>query len=1336
MPVQTKLEPMTNRDLFSNYYLENLLPESDTWKSAEEEKIRQVFEDIKEIYDDHKDYIETYKEDHLEDKFIRPIFKELGFEYGTREAVEKRQRFPDYGLFKSDEELKKAYDKKEEEDFYKNAISIAEAKRWDRNLDKRGGVRDFTNPSHQVYVYLQETPVDWAILTNGRKWRIYYSKTSHKLDSYYEIDLPSVLEKEDLELFKYFYLLFRSEAFVEDKRGECFLDKVYDKSNLFSQELGEDLKGNIYEAIRLLAEGFLDFSENELDPEEDLELIHDSSLIYLYRLIFVLYAESEGRDLLDTSNRLYNEHYSLNNLKQEVCENLEKGENKYTGWRAEIWDDLEELFELIDKGSKSKGIPEDDLFIPAYNGGLFKTEVTEETSDEAEFLQEHKVADSYLAEVIDLLTRHESQNGEGRVFVDYSSLDIRHLGSIYEGLLEYHLNVASESMVAVKEDKEEKWYPEKDYEGEGNVVEELEEGEVYLTTDKGERKATGSYYTPEYIVQYIVENTLDPILDEIREDLLRKGMGNFAHRFAERVFELKVLDPAMGSGHFLTNAVDHLAREIVNAHEKQAEEEGAETVDESHDIHWARRQVAQKCIYGVDLNSMAVELAKVSLWLRTLAAQKPLAFLDHHLKTGNSLIGSDIEEIEELDSGKKEESEVNSTTLEDFGMTKKGTMEDLMRIYQDFIKIENQDLEDIKEMEEKYHEFEHEPIRERLEAMANVHTAREFDVDVPESSFGKMAQAIDDDGKWEEIEEEDWFEEAQEMAGDKEFFHWKLAFPEVFYEEEGEKKEDAGFDVVMGNPPYVKTHNLPEFYRNYSNKTFEIVSNTDQPDIYQGFIEKSIEISNHNNLSFIVPTLFYNGDQYTYFRRKLLEYGISKIVDCGDGVFEGVGMPTGIIKFDDESSSFDVFVRTSDRFQFKKTTSYEFVRQNPSFQFAVFSDSKSENVIQKLNKIQTKIEDKFEWIRGLELGKSSDLLSESQTDNHDKRILTGEDVERYAVTSEKWLNSDKADLKKEKYFKDDKILVRETGKRITALVEKKNRYTTRSLYNFIKSGYESKLEVAVAQLNSSLFQFYYKSLFKTRTQLFPKIRINQATTLPILEGNEEISLKVEQISKKKEEKRSLNLHIKDYLGHYSDGTSLEGIYNPIEGVSETILTDTAADLEKLQIGSIGFEENDNELILKASARYKPENEEDFTEDELDRWGYTETELIPVMKFTGDEMELALIQEFTKLAVDEASGFANFRESATKTMSILDRLEKLTLPKLSDVESGLEKYLEQKEKAERLEEEIRETDHTIDAIVFDLYDLIEEEVETVLDSLDTNEEEKMDIMEKFKAMEKE
>ena len=111
----------------------------------------------------------------------------------------------------------------------------------------------------------------------------------------------------------------------------------------------------------------------------------------------------------------------------------------------------------------------------------------------------------------------------------------------------------------------------------------------------------------------------------------------------------------------------------------------------------------------------------------------------------------------------------------------------------------------------------------------------------------------------------------------------------------------------------------------------------------------------------------------------------------------------------------------------------------------------------------------------------------------------------------------------------------------------------------------------------------------------------------------------------------------------------------------------------------------------------------------------------------------LIEDFVSLAVDEAGGFAGFRESATKTNSVIDRLEKLTLPKLSDVEQGLEKFIENREEAEALEEEIQEVDELIDTIVFDLYDLSEEEVETVLDSLDTGEGERERVLEKFREV---
>ncbi|AAC82880.1 unknown (plasmid) [Halobacterium salinarum NRC-1] len=698
--MQTALTYRTNRDLFSNHYLDEHLPETEEWDEVSDEELQEAYDDIMALWEREKDTAPKRNESQLEEKFIRPMFRKLGIPFEVEESTSRTQRRPDYGFFDTEDAARDAFERREEGgDFYENAVAVADAKRWGRPLDTRGSgehERDFENPSYQIHVYLQETPARWAVLTDGKKWRLYYGPTSHRLDSYYEVDLPTILESGDLEDFKYFYLFFRHEAFLDDGSGDCFLDDVYDESNVFAQELGEDLQDNIYEAIKILSEGYLQYPENDLD-EGDLDLIHDSSLIYLYRLIFVLYAEAEGRELLDTSNEIYEQSYSLNSLKQEIAEELDSGDPKYRDWQDNLQSRLDELFTLINKGSKSRGIPEEDLYIPAYNGGLFRTDPDEDDSAEAKFLANHDVGDAYLAKVVELLTRSKNNDGGGKIFVDYSSLDVRHLGSIYEGLLEYQLNVADEPLAL--DDGE---YVSAD-EGDDVVV---QEGEVYLTTDSGERKATGSYYTPEYVVEYIVENTLEPLVDDIRADLAgRSARGEdrgFAEEFAERIFDLKILDPAMGSGHFLTSAIDYLAREIIDAQERQAAQQGIETVNQDHDINWARRQVAQRCIYGVDLNPLAVELAKVSLWLRTLAAEQPLAFLDHHLKTGNSLVGSNVEEIDALERNGAAEAEGPNSTLIDFGMTFEGTMENLMAIHADLIAIENEELEDVKAMEKKY----------------------------------------------------------------------------------------------------------------------------------------------------------------------------------------------------------------------------------------------------------------------------------------------------------------------------------------------------------------------------------------------------------------------------------------------------------------------------------------------------------------------------------------------------------------------------------------------------------------------------------------------------------
>ncbi|GAG66689.1 unnamed protein product, partial [marine sediment metagenome] len=207
-------------------------------------------------------------------------------------------------------------------DYFGNAIAVGEIKRWGRPLDRK--LKDETDPfevyapSLQMERYLWFTEVKWGILTNGRFWRIYERGTSNKLDIYYEVDLINILENDDLEAFKYFYLFFRKDAFPD------FLNKVYEESVDYAKAVGEDLKNNVYKAIRILANGFLKTTGNNLTID-NLQEIHGNSLIFLYRLLFILYAES--RRLLPLQNSIYRDSYSFYSIKNEISKKIDRNES-------------------------------------------------------------------------------------------------------------------------------------------------------------------------------------------------------------------------------------------------------------------------------------------------------------------------------------------------------------------------------------------------------------------------------------------------------------------------------------------------------------------------------------------------------------------------------------------------------------------------------------------------------------------------------------------------------------------------------------------------------------------------------------------------------------------------------------------------------------------------------------------------------------------------------------------------------------------------------------------------------------------------------------------------
>lgn len=862
------MKPHLNKGLFSNYYLEELLPREEEFNVPLSE-LGGVLEKIKHVW--NKEYLSSLNEPQLRKHFLDKVFEILGWTIDVEPPTPSGEwtKHPDYALFDSKEDLKIAQ-KATKEEYFKKSLCIGEAKRWGRPLDRKLKEEkdpfEVQNPSLQMSRYLWLTGVRWGILTDGKYWRLFERETSKRLDIFYEIDMEDLIEKWSKEDFKYFYLFFRKGAFPG------FLEKVYKGSVDYAEAVGGELKENVYQALNILGQGFLKTLGNDL-RETHLKEIHDNSLILLYRLLFILYAEYRGL-LPIGGNRLYTEGYSLDALKKEIAARLDRSELIATSTHG-YWNKLKELFEIINIGNT-------ELEVHPYNGGLFDPK-------KHKFLEKYRVGDLFIAKAVDLLSRSRD-----RAYIDYGSLDIRHLGSIYEGLLEYKLRVAEEDVIPIKEKGKEIFITLEEAKKAKKKTKEEEivrKGDVYLVTDKGERKATGSYYTPEYIVKYIIENTLRPIIEdkrkkvgkkvqEIKEKIkkargynreflereLRKAEGNLI----DEIFSIKVLDPAMGSGHFLVEAINFLARALIEALGESPEEVGED------EIRWARREVVEKCIFGVDINSLAVELAKLSLWLYTVAKNRPLNFLDHHLRCGNSLIGAGIDDLAILPDLRKKKEDVGYKQLNLFESVFKEKVNILLAAFAQIEGLPSDTVEQIREKEELYQDFRN--IVSRFQDVADVWTSTYFGNDEVYNWYAKLENNLRaTDEEWKKLSQESWFKKAKEIGDEKRFFHWELEFPEIFFEGH-RRKENPGFDAVVGNPPYDVISDKEQGSEVEKDKNFYTSINAFKSSVgsklnfYRLFVGRSLDILVKNGMhGFITPMALLADKQARPLRKVLLE---------------------------------------------------------------------------------------------------------------------------------------------------------------------------------------------------------------------------------------------------------------------------------------------------------------------------------------------------------------------------------------------------------------------------------------------------------------------------------
>lgn len=658
------------------------------------------------------------------------------------------------------------------------ADGIVECKPWGSPFDTSGsGSRPGETAAQQIQRYLLIAGTDsndslrWGILTNGARWRI-YSYRARPRDRAWEVDLAQLLVSQDLfsqvldddaiHQLRLAWLLLRRDSWIPaDGERESFLDRILEAGRRRDAKVADSLSEVIFNNVypRLVE---LFWAKR---PEATAEPVARAALTFLYRLLFIYYAEDRG--MLDTENPGYRPHSLRYSVRDPIAE--QRGASRFSTVSTQFWQRLKTLRAIIDRGDDSIGQP-------AYNGGLF--------AGYDPLLDEIELSDAELAPII-----HELSHTADGTYISYRSLEVRQLGSIYERLLER--------------------VPQRD-----------SDGSVEVVISPYARKDSGSYYTPQELVDLIVEQTLQPLLDE-RIAAFRADPGE-ANDPAAALLNLKILDPAMGSGHFLITALDWLTGQLaalVNREWPEAEPgyvspiraqlwELQEEHPDLNDETLLQRMALKRCIYGVDKNPLAVELAKVAIWLHTFTPPLPLPYINHRIRAGDSLLGIDYDRAADYiaDWGPEHMSE--------------GLRGDRAKLVADAATREPQlggalDLliSDVRESDRIHDIFEIVASQDRraLDLVIAFHwlsigmtkkAREEFHAPLNDALSGYVGRAVsilyNGENKPGLTQSTPEFRQVRdhgrEIAEREQFFHWQVEFALVM--------DQGGFDAIITNPPW------------------------------------------------------------------------------------------------------------------------------------------------------------------------------------------------------------------------------------------------------------------------------------------------------------------------------------------------------------------------------------------------------------------------------------------------------------------------------------------------------------------------------------------------------
>lgn len=634
------------------------------------------------------------------------------------------------------------------------------------DLDRRtAGVAGAARTSPHGLVQELLTNADgylWGFVSNGLRLRILRDSVRISRPAYVDFDLEAMMEGEVYADFVLLWLLCHESRVEAERPEDCWLEGWVQVAREQGTRVREDLRSGVQQAIEALGRGFLVQPANGALRERlrsgalDAQTYYHELLRLVYRLLFLFVAEDRAA-LLDLNatpeaKQRYADFYSTRRLRHLAGRQ-----------RGSRHGDLYAMLRLVLTAlGDDRGLP--GLALPSLGSMLFASGTESATpSLDACALANQDLLEAVraLAFVVDRSVRRP---------VDFRNLGTEELGSVYEALLELHPTLAVDS------------------------------GQFALETVRGnERKTTGSYYTPESLAAELVKSSVEPVLEAA---VARGGDGERA------ILSLKICDPAAGSGHFLLTAARMLAKRLAQVRTGDAEPAPAA-------LRTALRDVLSHCIYAVDVNLMAVELCKVSLWMEAVEPGKPLNFLDHHIKCGNSLIGATRELLgqgvpdEAFDPVTGDDKAVAREIKRRNKKEREGQLKlpfpasapRLGNLAEDYRRLTAMPEDTPEQIHAKQCEYE------QLHAQMGYDNGRLYADAWCAAFFWPLDDGHQSDapteGELRKLEQSPWSasiflkQEVRRLAGEQRFFHWHLEFPDVFDGSAGE-----GFDCVLGNPPW------------------------------------------------------------------------------------------------------------------------------------------------------------------------------------------------------------------------------------------------------------------------------------------------------------------------------------------------------------------------------------------------------------------------------------------------------------------------------------------------------------------------------------------------------